>query len=71
VTASSTCYHEAGHALAAIALGYRIRTVSVDPFGHGAGLVELDEAFGADPAPAELEHALVIAFAGREAERYA
>jgi hypothetical protein len=66
---SRTAYHEAGHCLAALALGYRVRTVSVSPYG--GGLCELDDGFSGDPTPAEIEDALVIAIAGDLAEEHA
>ena len=61
-----TAYHEAGHALIACALKHRIVSVSLDRNGgrlRGEGLAP-------DATDEEIENALVVVFAGREAERY-
>jgi hypothetical protein len=68
---SRLSFHEAGHALAAIALGKRIEAVSVDPVAHASGLCELADAFPDEPTAPQIEDALVILLAGQIAETYA
>ena len=60
-------YHEAGHALVARDFGARVKSVLFFP---GGGAV-VREPFEPGETPEELERDLVIAFAGREAERHA
>ena len=60
-------YHEAGHALVARNFGARVKSVLFFP---GGGAV-VREPFEPGETPEELERDLVIAFAGREAERHA
>jgi hypothetical protein len=61
-------YHEAGHALVARSLGRRVDSVSLAPDRGGA---MRGEPLGPDATDEELERALVVVFAGSEAERYA
>ncbi|MGO9839481.1 MAG: hypothetical protein ACLP1X_35320 [Polyangiaceae bacterium] len=51
-------YHEAGHAIVAIACSHRIRSITIDTRGTHAGEVE-SEAEGDDP-DAELRHLRVL-----------
>jgi hypothetical protein len=63
---SRVAYHEAGHAIAARALGIPIIAVSVSPFGAG-GHCQLEPLAG-EPSPDDLEDALVITLCGELAE---
>lgn len=63
-------YHEAGHALAARALGLTVDSVSLGPF-DGGGVTQLRQRLAADSTLDEIERALTVLFAGEAAERYA
>jgi ATP-dependent Zn protease len=60
-------YHEAGHALVARSLGRRVESVSLSLKG---GLVR-QEPLESGATDEEIERALVVVFAGCEAEQYA
>jgi ATP-dependent Zn protease len=60
-------YHEAGHALVALDFKRRVDSVSLVP---GGGRMR-QEPLAPDATGEEIERALVVIFAGAEAERYA
>jgi hypothetical protein len=62
-----TAYHEAGHALVARDLGRRVDSISV---GVGGGFLR-QEPLAPNGTDEEIERALVIIFAGAEAEKHA
>jgi ATP-dependent Zn protease len=55
-------YHEAGHAVIAGALGYKVRLVIIDP--NGGGECQCD-----DPPEEERERKIMLCFAGPAAQR--
>jgi hypothetical protein len=62
------CYHEAGHALVARAVGRPLELVAVSVDG---GLTKTAGPLAADRTDEELEKALTVILAGEAAERYA
>lgn len=66
----STAYHEAGHAVVAVALGWKVGSVSIEPDADTSGRVDLRKNRRRRSFEYRIAR-MTIALAGREAERRA
>lgn len=66
-TPARVAYHEAAHALIALAFGRKVDTVSASFVGGSV----LEEQFAPNGSEEEIRRSLVVTFAGEEGERYA
>jgi len=74
----ATAYHEAGHAVAAIEMGFKVSSVSIQPdeFSHGRTVhnnplyrMNLNSHDHSDRLRLRVERAVIIALAGPEAQQ--
>ena len=74
----ATAYHEAGHAVAAIEMGFKVSSVSIQPdeFSHGRTVhnnplyrMNLNSHEHSDRLRLRVERAVIIALAGPEAQQ--
>src|SRR5690349_303646 len=68
---SAAAYHEAGHVVAACALGYKVHYATIKPQGDARGHAKMDNPLYGRVTRRKLEDAIVIALAGPGAQRIA